>query len=338
MNELVCRPQKIAVILGGGGFVGAFMVGVLKALVRLGIPFHKIICVSVGSIIGAGFVENGNKTDKAEEAFYSIQKPKDIFPYSFKGMIWRALKTAPKLEYLLLWRLSKRVTRAVMNIESIYSPEGLVKLIAKNLDARKIVASPQELIVTTTSIRKVNGRWHKSVLFVSNHDAEFIADPVSFLFYIYGSCAIPGALPKIRVARGGEYIWLEDGAYSQPLPILKAIEKLGCDTVIVIKCHSDKLAALLTHKAFQELAEGASTQTARREKEEIRAARRLYPDKNIFVLEPDEIPATVRATAFQPGDFEKLIFAGDKVATAIFGPIAEHFNPGADQPSAKDIS
>lgn len=324
MSALVRVPKKIGFILGGGGFAGAFVVGVLKALVRLGIPINKLYCVSVSSIIGAGFVAHGNNPDKAEQVFLSIKDPKEIFRYSFKSAIWKAFTSATVLDYLLVRPVIKRIIKAVMEIESIYKPDGVVELITKNIDAHKVVASDTELIITTTAIQNINGRNRKSVLYVSNHDQEFKEDPPKFLSYIYGSCAIPGALPKIMIVRHGESIWLEDGAYSHPLPILKAIEKDDCDTVIVVRCHSDWIESKLSRNAFLDLAEGATTQTARREKEEIRTARRLHPDKNIIVIEP-EISPTLDNLTFQPGDFEKMIREGERIVFRELAPLVQYF-------------
>ncbi len=335
-KTLVVPPGKVAVILGGGGFVGAFIIGALKGLVRLGIPIDELICVSVGSIIGAGFVENGNSPDKGERVFLSIKEPKEVFRYTFKSTIWEAFASGAPLDYVFVRRIIKRVTSAVMNIESIYKSDGIVELITKNIDARKVVDSGTKLIITTTAVRKVNGRYKKSVLYASNHDEEFKDDPAKFLSYVYGSCAIPGALPKIMIERNGEQIWLEDGAYSHPLPILKAIEKDGCDTVIVIRTHSDSIESKLTHKAFQELSEGASTQTARREKEEIRTARRLYPNKNIIVIEPEELTSTLDSTTFKPGDFEKAIAEGLAIALRELAPLAEYYTNAASLPKAQE--
>jgi len=46
-------PVRIAVVLSAGGLRGAAHVGVLRELVRKGVPIHTIVGVSAGAIVAA---------------------------------------------------------------------------------------------------------------------------------------------------------------------------------------------------------------------------------------------------------------------------------------------
>jgi NTE family protein len=70
-------PQKVAVVLGGGGARGFAHVGVLRELEKEKVPIDLIVGVSVGSLVGALYADNGNTFDLEWKAF-QIEKS-DIF-------------------------------------------------------------------------------------------------------------------------------------------------------------------------------------------------------------------------------------------------------------------
>ena len=50
--------KKITLVLGGGGARAVTQVGVLKVLHEAGVPIHRIVGVSAGSMIGAMYAAN----------------------------------------------------------------------------------------------------------------------------------------------------------------------------------------------------------------------------------------------------------------------------------------
>jgi len=70
-------PQKVAVVLGGGGARGFAHVGVLRELEKEKVPIDLIVGVSVGSLVGALYADNANTFDLEWKAF-QIEK-KHIF-------------------------------------------------------------------------------------------------------------------------------------------------------------------------------------------------------------------------------------------------------------------
>ena len=71
---LICfisaRPQKVAVVLSGGGAKGVTHIGVLRALEESGIPIDYIAGTSMGAII-AGLYASGYSPDQMEQIINS---------------------------------------------------------------------------------------------------------------------------------------------------------------------------------------------------------------------------------------------------------------------------
>lgn len=65
----VCHARrKTALVLAGGGSLGAVQVGMLQALVEAGVSFDMVIGASVGAINGAYFAAKPNAQGVAELA------------------------------------------------------------------------------------------------------------------------------------------------------------------------------------------------------------------------------------------------------------------------------
>src|SRR5688572_19961541 len=59
MTERLSEDVRIGVVLSAGGLRGATHVGVLRQLVREGIPIHSIVGVSAGAVIAAYYAAVG---------------------------------------------------------------------------------------------------------------------------------------------------------------------------------------------------------------------------------------------------------------------------------------
>src|SRR5258705_11379110 len=58
------KPVRIGVVLSAGGLRGAAHVGVLRQLVRHGIPIDRIVGVSAGAVIAAYYAAVGLELDE----------------------------------------------------------------------------------------------------------------------------------------------------------------------------------------------------------------------------------------------------------------------------------
>ncbi|MGC5700962.1 patatin-like phospholipase family protein [Pseudomonas sp. NFXW11] len=76
--------DRTALVLSGGGSLGAVQVGMLQALVELGLGFDLVVGASVGAINGAYFAARPNARGVAELAdFWRGLRKGEVFPFSW---------------------------------------------------------------------------------------------------------------------------------------------------------------------------------------------------------------------------------------------------------------
>ena len=65
MSDSLQHRKKVAVVLSGGGALGAIHVGALKVIEEAGIPVDMVVGTSMGSIVGALYSVGYNSQDIA---------------------------------------------------------------------------------------------------------------------------------------------------------------------------------------------------------------------------------------------------------------------------------
>ena len=295
MDSSDWQPGKIGVVLGGGGCVGIIQVEALQVIEENNIPVSYFIGGSVGAINEVGFVQEGCSVKRLNPVWHSLKEPSELFQLRISSHVFKALRNASWKDYATL-RVLKMVVQAVFKAESIYRADGILRLVGMNIDTAKLFNRPEQLFVTVTD--DATGK----VVYFSKDDPEIRATPINFLLAIYASCAIPGVLPKAAIRYQGELRTYIDGAYRRPLPIKKAIED-GCDTVIVIRCHSDKTLKPIPWELAPALSDGVGRLHHNAEKDEIKLMREKYPNKTIIAIEPEWLPDTLNTVSWKRGDF-----------------------------------
>lgn len=311
------KPGKIGMVLGGGGCVGVIQVEALQVVEENGISIHYLIGGSVGAINAAGFLQEGCSVRRLNLVWHYLKEPSEIFQLRISSHVFKALKNASWRDYATL-RVLKKVVQAVFKAESIYRADGILRLIGNNIDTVKLFDQPQQFFVTVTD--DATGK----VVYFSKDDQEMRENPINFLLAIYASCAIPGVLPKAAIRHRGKLRTYIDGAYRRPLPIKKAIDD-GCDTVIVIRCHSDKTLKPIPWEMASALSEGVGRLHHNAEKDEIKLMRERYPDKTIIAIEPEWLPGSLSTVSWKKGDFLKARRAIRPVVERELAPLIQYF-------------
>src|SRR3990167_7184834 len=317
MNPSDWHPGKTGVVLGGGGCVGIIQLEALQAIEENGIPIHYFSGGSVGAINAAGFLQEGCSVRRLNRVWYFLKEPSEIFQLRISSHVFKALKGASWMDYATM-RVLKKIVQAVFKAESIYRADGVLRLIGNNIDTEKLFNQPQQFFVTVTDDAK------GKVVYFSKDDPEMRENPINFLLAIYASCAIPGVLPKAVIRYHGELRTYIDGAYRRPLPIKKAIDD-GCDTIIVIRCHSDKTLKPIPLEMASALSEGVGRLHHNVEKDEIKLMRERYPDKTIIAIEPEWLPDTLSTVSWKKGDFVKARKAIRPVVDRELAPLIKYF-------------
>lgn len=308
MEKRLIQPSKTAIVLGGGGCATSFEVGALSFIENNKLPVDKVIGVSGGAIAGSSFLAEDCSAKRLHTVFCALKDPSSIF----------------ERESI------RHIAMALGKIESLYRIEPLVDLISNNLDCVKLVAQPREFIATTTHIP--SGK----VEYFSTKDQDIQENPLLMLLAVLASCAIPAAFPPVPILRNGSHQLYIDGAFSRPLPIKKAIFE-GCNTIIAIRCHSDKISKPMPRWAHQRILYGLGLTHNRGEKDEISLMKQELAI-NLFVIEPDFLPETLSTLSFAKGDMQKAIKEGERVAERELAPLVQYFKEQERSKAADETS
>ncbi|GEM_PF-4292165 len=296
LNTLNVPPKKIAIVFGSGGLVGGFEVGAFAPIEENRLPFDKVYGSSVGAINGGSIVSRNGSSKELRQAWLSFRKPSQIFEYQ-NALYFIATLGMP---------------------ESIYKIEPLIKLVAM-IDADELVAQEREFVATTTNVP--SGK----VVYFSNKDPEIIARPIVMSLAILASCAFPSGFPAIPIfykGKWGEYI---DGVFKRPMPLIKTLRD-GYDTVIAIRCRSDKTRGKYPRDWAHAVAYGLELKHNLEEKDEIERVRREYENGiNLFVIEPEFLPPTLTTVSFDKGDIQESIMEGNRISLVVLAPLIEYY-------------
>jgi NTE family protein len=195
---------RLGVVLSAGGLRGAAHVGVLRELVRQGVPIHCIVGVSAGAIVAAYYAAVGLGFD---ELVADAER--------FRG---RHL-LAHSLNVQLGQRLESQLGRFCGVI-----PERLRQLASASFD--QLHHGVERLGIVCHDVTNGRPRYFSTGL---DHGVT-LADAV------LASASIPRLFPAVSVCCGGATIRLTDGGVSDAVPLGFARSGLGATHVIVSDC------------------------------------------------------------------------------------------------------
>src|SRR3972149_3418262 len=323
MDSRGWKPGKTGAVLGGGGGTGIIQVEVLSVLEEHGIPVHLFVGGSVGAINCAGYLQEGHSVRRLNPVWHGLKNGSDVFQLRISSRLYKTLRNASWRDYVT-FGIIKKLVQAVFKAESIYRADGILRLIGLNIDTNRLFGQSEQFFVVATD--DARGK----VEHFSKDDPEMKQNPINFLLAMYASCAIPGVLPKAVIRHRGELRSYIDGAYRRPLPIKKAFDE-GCDTVIVVRCHSDKILKPISLELAHALSEGVGRLHHNAEKDEITLMREKYPHKTILVVEPEWAPPTRDTTTWAPGRFTAPRSAIRPVAERVLAPLLDYYRSHPDE-------
>jgi NTE family protein len=158
--------SKIALVLGGGGVLGATQVGMLRALLEAGVRPDLILGTSVGAVNGAVFA--------ADPSEAGVQKLTDL---------WRSMSESGIFSDTVV----ARATTLARHRTHLYSPAPFVRQLEEHLPARfEDLQIPFQCVAA--SIERAGAHW-----FTTGRLAEAVL----------ASSSVPGLLPPAEI--GGEH-------------------------------------------------------------------------------------------------------------------------------------
>ncbi|WP_037855533.1 patatin-like phospholipase family protein [Streptomyces sp. NRRL S-340] len=177
------RPPARAFVLGGGGALGAYEVGMLKALFAAGVYPDLVVGTSVGAINGAAVAADPSRASVARLAG-----------------LWTGLGRAGVFSGSLLGRLGT----AVRSGTHLYHPTPLRDLLSCHLPVTRVEELALPFQCVAANIERAAEHW-------------FAAGPL--VDAVLASCAVPGLLPPVRLD-GEHYV---DGGLVNSIPVGRAV-------------------------------------------------------------------------------------------------------------------
>jgi NTE family protein len=213
------RPT-VGLALGGGGARGLAHVGVLKVLLREGIPVDVISGASFGSIIGA---------------LYALHPDMDRLSADVERVLSSERFHKAKVNFLRHEFEEERRMGVISNIKSFFRQQFFYSVAFR---LRQLVSEEEFTAIIDDLIDDVRFEDTRipftCVATDISHGAEIVLDEGPLRPAIYGSAAIPGVFPPIRYR--GRY--LVDGGWVNRVPVRPA-RALGADVVIGVDISSE---------------------------------------------------------------------------------------------------
>jgi NTE family protein len=209
---------KIGLALGGGAARGLAHIGVLRALLRGGIPIHVISGTSMGAIIGGAYAAGG-EIESVEERIRAVLSSDE-----FKKGRLKFLKETKKERSGLFFSVANLVRRGIFF--------GMSNLRPSFLSAEELATS-LEAIVPETLIEELDLPYAAVALDIESAQ-EVLLCHGSLREAASASASIPGVLPPVRIKDR----LLIDGGWVDKIPVLPAF-MLGADVVIAVDISAD---------------------------------------------------------------------------------------------------
>jgi NTE family protein len=171
-------------VLGGGGVLGATQVGMLQALLEVGIVPHRILGTSVGALNGVVLAADPQPSAVTKlTSLWTTMSDQDIFAGS----------------------LLTRVRTLVRHGTHLHPSEPLAQLLAEQLPVQRIEDLPIDFSCVAASVERATAHWFTA--------GEIVPA-------VLASCAVPGLLPPV-VVDGQTYL---DGGLVDSVPVSRAVQ------------------------------------------------------------------------------------------------------------------
>jgi len=213
-------PNQTVLILQGGGAMGAFECGVIKALEELQVYPDIVAGVSIGAFNGAIIASNPRHATAALEAFWkelSVDTPElpnwgPVEPIENALSSWYSLMFgAPRFFRPRWFNPIYGLNQLPLTWTSFYDPSPAKEIIARYVDFPGLRKSPVRLLISAVDVETAELR-----VFDSYSD-EITPD------HVLASGSLPPAFPWTTIA--GKHYW--DGGIFSNSPLEQVMERCG---------------------------------------------------------------------------------------------------------------
>jgi NTE family protein len=209
---------KVGLALGGGAARGLAHIGVIRALVREGIPIDIITGTSMGAVVGGAYAATGDIAE-FERKIRGMLNSDD-----FQRMRVSFLRETKKTRGSLMYSVTSLVRRGIVYGVSTMRPS----FVSAEKFARSLGLILPDVEISTTPIRFA----------ASAVDLESAEEVVLCHGRLREVCAASAAIPGILPPRRLHGRLLIDGGWVDKIPVLPAF-RLGADVVIAVDISAD---------------------------------------------------------------------------------------------------
>lgn len=210
-------PEQTAIILQGGGALGAFECGVVRALEDEGVFPDIVAGVSIGAFNGAIIASNPRNAAHALEAFWQkLSVPTPNFPDErIRRLLasWRAIAFGIPGFFRPRWASPYFIGASAQFWTSFYDPTPVKELLANYVDCHFLKSSPVRLLVSAVNVETA-----RLEVFDSYVD-EMTPD------HILASGSLPPGFPWTTI--NGNHYW--DGGIMSNSPLEMVMERCGSE-------------------------------------------------------------------------------------------------------------
>jgi NTE family protein len=231
MNDIVKDVKKLgqtALVLQGGGALGAYQVGVFEALTKAGIEPDWVIGTSIGAINASLIAGNepANRLERLSEFWSRVEQKQNLgFAESWFGAMSRNLQTVSVgLPGFFRPRPSAFMSpHTVLGAEEAgyYSVDPLRETLSDLIDFEHLEKSKTRLTVGASSVRTAEMRYF---------DSRYM--PLS-MDHVIASGALPPSFPAVRIE--GELYW--DGGILSNTPVEVVFDDVPRRNSLVFAVH-----------------------------------------------------------------------------------------------------
>ena len=208
--------KKKAIVLGGGGSLGAYQVGCFKYLHEIGYEYDIVYGTSIGSVNGLVMSQGLESYPYLQELWDNITikdiTDDDIEMYmNFESML-NTIKSVKDITT----KLGKNIKTLGANTDNFYN------FLTKKIDINKVLNSPIDFKLNTINITAPH---------ILVTDKRRMGNKL--IDYVIASCSATPVLQPHKIKYGLIYNWYVDGGFNDNLMIDQAL-KDGYEDILAI--------------------------------------------------------------------------------------------------------
>ena len=311
------RYDRVALVLQGGGALGAYQIGVYQALSEAGCEPNWISGVSIGAINAA--IIAGNAPEKRLqnlEAFWSTISGRKVWAYTPDGDLFRDLHNRTSSWMTLLFGqpgfFEPRLPNPWLHLPGAqgatsYYDSGALKETLENLIDFDLLNDGRKRL----SVGAVNVRTGNFIYFDTQQQR---IEPE----HIMASGALPPALPAVKIE--GEYYW--DGGIVSNTPLQYLLEQDENQSSLVFQVDLFSARGALPRKMPDVLTRHKEIMYSSR----TRQNTDIFARTRMMKMQLAEALKRVPAEALRPGEKEFIAECSDAAIVNIVHLIYQHKN------------